>query len=49
MILVLRAHEQQSRGRGDPRRPPGIVNRPVTNISALEPLRAFGSGGGPGH
>ena len=36
--LVVRAHEQQSSGRGDPRRPPGIVDRPVTNLSALEPL-----------
>ena len=36
--LAVRAYEQQSNGRGDPRRPPGIVDRPVTNLSALEPL-----------
>ena len=36
--LVVRAHEQQSSGRGDPRGPPGIVDRPVTNPSTLEPL-----------
>ena len=37
-VDVVRAHGQQSSGRGDPRRPPGIVDRPVTNISALELL-----------
>ena len=26
--LVVRTHEQQSSGRGDPKRPPGIVDRP---------------------
>ena len=36
--LVVRTHDQQSSGRGDPRRPPGIVDRPVTNLSALEQL-----------
>ena len=36
--LVVCANGQQSSGRGDPRRPPGIVDRPVTNLSALELL-----------
>ena len=36
--LVVRANGQQSDGSGDPRRPPGMVDRPMTNISALEPL-----------
>ena len=35
--LVVRA-KRQSDGSGDPRRPPGMVDRPVTNLSALEPL-----------
>ena len=36
--LVVRANGQQSDGSGDPRRPPGMVDRPVTNLSTLEPL-----------
>ena len=36
--LVVQASKQQSDGSGDPRRPPGMVDRPVTNLSALEPL-----------
>ena len=36
--LVVQANGQQSDGSGDPRRPPGMVDRPVTNLSALEPL-----------
>ena len=36
--LVVRVNEQQSDGGGDPRRPPGMVDRPVTNLSTLEPL-----------
>ena len=36
--LVVRANGQQSDDSGDPRRSPGMVDRPVTNLSALEPL-----------
>ena len=36
--LVVRANGQQSDGSGDPRRPSGMVDRPVTNLSVLEPL-----------
>ena len=35
---VVRANEQRSDGSGDPGRSPGMVDRPVTNISALELL-----------
>ena len=36
--LVVHANGQQSDGSGNPRRPPGMVDRPVTNLSDLEPL-----------
>ena len=36
--LVVQANGQQNDGSGDPRRPPGMVDRPVTNLSTLEPL-----------
>ena len=36
--LIVHTHEHQSSGGEDPRRPPGIVDRHVTYISALEPL-----------
>ena len=36
--LVVQANGQQSDGSEDPRRPPGMVDRPVMNLSALEPL-----------
>ena len=35
---VVRANEQRSDGRGDPRRSPGMVDRPMTNLSAPELL-----------
>ena len=35
---VVRANEQWSDGSGDPRRSPGMVDMPVTNLSAPEPL-----------
>ena len=37
-ISVVRANEQRSDGSGDPRRSPGMVDRPVTNLSAPESL-----------
>ena len=45
--LIVRTHEQQSSGREDPRKPPGIVDRPVMSIRSGA-IRAFGSRGGPG-
>ena len=35
---VVQASEQRSDGSGDPRRSPGMVDKPMTNLSALEPL-----------
>ena len=35
---VVRANEQRSDGSRNPRRSPGMVDRPVTNLSALELL-----------
>ena len=35
---VVRGNEQRSDGSGDPRKSPGMVDRPVTNISTLDLL-----------
>ena len=46
--LVVQANGQQSDGSGDHRRPPGMVDRPVTKPIRSGAVRAFGSGGRPG-